>query len=69
MSMHITIRIILMLGSHALQITNTQNWKQIFPEKELRDQSPNFHISVSVSDSYIPTIDLPNLLQEIQYVD
>ncbi len=27
--------------------------------------SPNFHIHVSVSDLYIPTIDLPILLQEI----
>jgi hypothetical protein len=26
--------------------------------------SPNFHINVSVSDLYIPTIDLPILLQE-----
>jgi hypothetical protein len=26
---------------------------------------PNFHIHVSVSDLYIPTIDLPILLQEI----
>ncbi len=34
------------------------------PRKELRGHSPNFHIHVSVSDSYIPTIDLPILLQE-----
>ncbi len=40
----------------ALQRTNTENWKQIFPEKELRGHSPNFHIHVSVSDLYIPTI-------------
>jgi hypothetical protein len=37
-----------------LQRTNTENWKQIFPEKELRDHSPNFHIYVSMSDLYIP---------------
>jgi hypothetical protein len=37
----------------------------MFPEKELRGHSPNFHIHVSVSDFYIPTIDLPILLQEI----
>ncbi len=48
-----------------LQRTNTENLKQIFPEKELRDISPNFHIHVSVSDLYIPTIDLPILLREI----
>jgi hypothetical protein len=39
--------------------------KQIFPVKELRGHSPNFHIHVSVSDLYIPTINLPILLQEI----
>jgi hypothetical protein len=48
-----------------LQRTNTENSKQIFPEKELRGHSPNFHIYVSVSDLYIPTIDLPILLQEM----
>jgi hypothetical protein len=37
--------------AYALQRTNTKNWKQIFPEKELRGHSP-FHI-------------LPILLQEI----
>ncbi len=37
--------------------TNAENSKQIFPEKELRDHSPNFHIHVSVSDLYILTID------------
>ncbi len=33
--------------------------KQIFPEKELCGHRPNFDIHVSVSDLYIPTIDLP----------
>jgi hypothetical protein len=33
--------------------------KQVFPEKELRGYSPNFHIHLSVSDLYIPMIDLP----------
>jgi hypothetical protein len=42
----------------ALQRTNTENSKQIFPEKELRGLSPNFYIHVSVSDLYIPTIGL-----------
>jgi hypothetical protein len=32
---------------------------------ELRGHSPNFHIHVSVSDLYIPQIDLPILLQKI----
>jgi hypothetical protein len=50
----------------ALQRTpNTENLKQIFPEKELRGHSPNFHIRVSVTNLYIPTIDLPILLQDI----
>ncbi len=48
-----------------LQRTNTENLKKIFPEKELRSHISNFHIQVSVSDLYIPTIDLPILLQEI----
>jgi hypothetical protein len=47
----------------ALQRTNTENSKQIFPEKELRGLGPNFRIHVSVSDLYIPTIGLPILLQ------
>ena len=48
-----------------LQRTNAKNWKQIFQEKELRGQSPTFHMHTSVSDLYIPTIGLPILLQEI----
>ena len=52
-------------GTGALQRTNTENLKQIFPEKELCGHSPNFHIYVPVSDLYIPTIDLPILLQKI----
>jgi hypothetical protein len=43
----------------ALQRQNTEISKQIFPEKEYRGLSPNFHIHVSVSDLYIPTIGLP----------
>ncbi len=46
-------------------LQRTENSKQIFPEKEFCGHSPNFHIYVSVSDLYIPTIDLPVLLQEI----
>jgi hypothetical protein len=49
----------------ALQSNNTEDSKQIFTEKELHGHSPNFHIHVSVSDLYIPTIDLPIVLQEI----
>jgi hypothetical protein len=50
----------------ALQRTNTENSKQIFPEKESAAMhSPNFHIHVPVSDLYILSIDLPILLQEI----
>jgi hypothetical protein len=50
---------------YALQRTNAENSKQIFPEKELRGHKPNFHIHVSVSDLYIPTIDLAIFLQEL----
>jgi hypothetical protein len=38
------------LPATTLQGTNTENLKQIFPEKELRGQSPNFHMHVSVSN-------------------
>jgi hypothetical protein len=55
---------ILAKHSCALQRHNTENLKQIFPEKELRGLSPNFHIRVYVRDLYIPTIGLPILLQE-----
>jgi hypothetical protein len=37
----------------------------MFSEKELCGHSPNFHIQVSVSHLYLPTIDLPILLHEI----
>jgi hypothetical protein len=43
----------------ALQRHNIENLKQKCPEKFLRGLSPNFPIHVSVSDLYIPTIDLP----------
>ncbi len=49
----------------ALQRENAENLKQIFPEKEYRGLSPNFHIHVSVSEMCIPTIGLPVLLEEI----
>ncbi len=39
--------------------------KQIFPEKEYRGLSPNFHIHASVSHLYISTIGLLILLEEI----
>jgi hypothetical protein len=48
-----------------LQRQNAENLKQIFPEKEYRGLSPNFHIHVSVSELYIPTMVLPVLLEEI----
>jgi hypothetical protein len=49
----------------ALQRQNTEISKQIFPEKEYRGLSPNFHLHVSVSDLYTPTIGLTILLEEI----
>jgi hypothetical protein len=49
----------------ALQRQNDENVKQIFPEKEYWGLSPNFHIHVSVSELYIPTMGLPILLEEI----
>jgi hypothetical protein len=51
--------------SYTLQRQNTELSKQIFPEKEYRGLSPNFHIHVSESDLYIPTIGIPIWLEEI----
>jgi hypothetical protein len=48
-----------------LQRQNAENLKQIFPEKEYRGLSPNFHIHVSMSELYILTMGLPFLLEEI----
>ncbi len=53
------------VSDSTLQRKNVENLKQIFPEKEYRDLSPNFHIHVSVSELYIPRIELPFLLEEI----
>ncbi len=52
-------------AADALLRQNTEISKQIFPEKEYRSLSPNFHIDASVSDLYIPTIGLSILLEEI----
>jgi hypothetical protein len=54
---------------YQMQRTSAENSKRIVPEKELRGPSPNFHIHVSVSDLYIPMIDLPILLQETMWTD
>jgi hypothetical protein len=51
--------------SSALQRQNAENLKQIFLEKEYRGLSPNFHIHVSVSELYIPTMGLLVQLEEI----
>ncbi len=34
---------------HTLQRKMAENWKQIFPEKEYRGLSPNFHIQMRSS--------------------
>jgi hypothetical protein len=53
------------LVGNTLHRQNAENLKQIFPGKEYRGLSPNFHIHVSVSELYIPTMGLPFLLEEI----
>jgi hypothetical protein len=53
-----------LLYKPTLQRHNTESSKQIFPDKELRGLSPNFDIHVFVSDLFIQTTSLPNLLQE-----
>jgi hypothetical protein len=50
---------------YTLQRQNAENLKQIFPEKEYRGLSPNFHIHVSVSELYNPTMGLPVLLEDV----
>jgi hypothetical protein len=52
-----------------LQRHNTENSKQIFPERELRGLIPNFHIHVSLRYFYIPSIGRPILLQENMWSD
>jgi hypothetical protein len=52
-----------------LQRHNTENVIQIFPEKEFHGLRPNFHIHVSVSDLYIPTIDRSDYSAAGKYVD
>jgi hypothetical protein len=49
---------------HTLKRHNTENSKQLFPEKELRGNSPNSYSHVSASDLNIPIIDLRILLQK-----
>ncbi len=41
----------------------------VIPKKELRGLSPNFHIHVSVSDLYVPTIGPPIFLQQNRQTD
>jgi hypothetical protein len=41
----------------------------VFPEKELRGLSPNFHIHVSVSDLFFPMIGPPIFLQHNKWTD
>jgi hypothetical protein len=48
-----------------LQRQNAENLKQIIPGKEYRGLTPDFHIHVSVSELYIPTMGLSFLLEEI----
>ncbi len=55
--------------NYTLQRQNAENLKQIFPEKEYRGLSPSFHIHVSVSELYFPTMGLPVLLEEIMNVE
>jgi hypothetical protein len=56
-------------GACTLQRQNAENLKQIFPEKQYRGLSPNFHIHVSVSELYIPTMGWVCLFCCRKYVD
>jgi hypothetical protein len=46
-----------------------ENPNNVFPEKELRGLSPNFHIHVSVSDLYIPRMRRHIFLQQNRQTD
>jgi hypothetical protein len=47
------------LPTRTLQRNYAENSKQVFSEKELLGLSPHFHVHVSLSNLYIPTIHLP----------
>jgi hypothetical protein len=53
-----------MVAMHCKEI-----WIYAFPEKELRGLSPNFHIHLSVSGLYIPTMGPPFFLQQNRQTD
>ncbi len=48
----------LLVSGPTLQRQNAEYLKLIFPEKEYWGLSPNFHIHVSESELYIPTMGL-----------
>jgi hypothetical protein len=56
-------------GSYALQRHNTENLKQLVPEKHLHGLSPNFHIHVSVSEYIFPRSICLFCLQENMWTD
>ncbi len=49
-----------------MQIHNTENSKQIFPEKELRGLSINFHIQVSQSEIKMSVLFLRNRIDTLE---
>jgi hypothetical protein len=60
----------LLLATPTLQRHNTENSKQTFQGKELRDYRSNSYIHVSVSDIYISLIGgLPILLQKNRWAE
>jgi hypothetical protein len=58
-------------GAHTVLFSThcNENLIYVFPEKELRGLSPNFHIRVSVSDLYIPRIVPHIFLQQNRQTD
>ncbi len=64
MQPHMKMKGLIRYRDYTLQRHSTEILKQQFTEKKLCGLSPNFHIHVSVSDLYIPTIGLPILLEE-----
>ncbi len=58
------ILLLLLSGVHC-----NENPIYVFPEKELRGLSPNFHIDVSVSYLYVPRIGPHTFLQQKRQTD
>ncbi len=56
-------------AGYTVDLHYNENSIYVFPEKDLRGLSPNFHIHVSVGDLYIPRIGPHIFLQQNRQTD